>query len=367
MKKLLPLLFFFVLALPVVAADREDVAPTHVFTAILSDDIDVTTIIGNVQILRDGQPWQVKLSAKQKTITIKPLTPYAPGAYEAVFSEGIKSTSGRALAETRYTFTVTDKPLTTYESDYDFVWQAPGNYQDFYLTGKRGSELVAGYTMTPSQTFDLPLTVNMTKSDVLANYGEPITEIIKGNVRYQLNDTDRVMTYLTEGRYVSYIIDVHEGDRIRAILWVREDIEQAKDGFYRTPTDVYAKDASALMFELVNAARVQEGLQPLLWHEQLAQIALLHSVDMAQHNYFSHTNLNGEAPHDRIKRGGLSPHMSGENISYGYANIILSHEGLMDSKGHRDNILTPDFTHLGIGTAFNAEQAPYVTQNFIRP
>lgn len=367
MKKALLVVFFLLLSIPVLAADREDVAPTHIFTAILSDDIDVTTIEGNVQILHNGQPWQVKLSAKQKTITIKPLTPYAPGAYEAVFSEAIKSTSGKSLEPKTYSFTVTDKPLPTYESDYDFSWQAPGDYQNFYLEGKRGSELVAGYTMTAEKTFDLPLTVNLKKSDVLAHYGEPLAAITKGNVRYQLNDTDRVLTYLTDGRYVSYIIDVHDGNRIRAILWVREDVEQAKQGFYRTPSATYAKDASKLMLELVNAARVQQGLQPVMWHDELAQIALWHSADMAKHNYFSHTNLNGEAPHDRIVRGGLTPRMSGENISYGYANSILSHEGLMDSKGHRDNILRPEYTHLGIGTAFNDEQAPYITQNFMRP
>ncbi|WP_108307090.1 CAP domain-containing protein [Metalysinibacillus jejuensis] len=363
--------FVFVLlcfaALPVVAADREDVAPDHVFTAILTDTIDVHTVEGNVQMKRGDQNWPVKVRAKDKTITITPIEPYAPGAYEAVFTAGIKNLGGKALTAQTYTFTVTDKPLTTYESDYNFVWQAAGTYQDFYLTGKRGSEVVAGYTMTPATAFDLPITVGMKKSDVLAQYGEPLTEIVKGNVRYQLNDTDRVMTYLTEGRYVSYIVDVHDANRIRAILWVREDMEQAKDGFYRTPSETYAQDASRLMFELLNASRVHYGLQPLLWHDKLSQIARLHSVDMATHNFFSHTNLSGEAPHDRIERGGLSPRMSGENISYGYTNSILAHEGLMDSKGHRDNILQADFTHIGIATAFNAEYAPYITQNFMRP
>jgi uncharacterized protein YkwD len=55
---------------------------------------------------------------------------------------------------------------------------------------------------------------------------------------------------------------------------------------------------------------------------------------------------------------------AGENLAYGQFSSIFAHEGLMNSLGHRENILQENYKYLGIGVAFNNESEPYYTENF---
>jgi uncharacterized protein YkwD len=57
-------------------------------------------------------------------------------------------------------------------------------------------------------------------------------------------------------------------------------------------------------------------------------------------------------------------HLAGENLAYGQFSSIFAHEGLMNSLGHRKNILREEYEYLGVGVAFNNESQPYYTQNF---
>jgi uncharacterized protein YkwD len=56
--------------------------------------------------------------------------------------------------------------------------------------------------------------------------------------------------------------------------------------------------------------------------------------------------------------------LAGENLAYGQFSSIFAHEGLMNSLGHRENILRKDYEYLGVGVAFNDESQPYYTENF---
>ena len=62
---------------------------------------------------------------------------------------------------------------------------------------------------------------------------------------------------------------------------------------------------------------------------------------------------------------GISYRMAGENLAMGQLSSIFAHEGLMNSIGHRKNILQTDFESLGVGVAFNTESRPYYTENFL--
>jgi uncharacterized protein YkwD len=74
--------------------------------------------------------------------------------------------------------------------------------------------------------------------------------------------------------------------------------------------------------------------------------------------------LAGQSPFDRMGEDGITFFVAGENLAYGQYNSIFAHEGLMNSAGHRENIVKPDFGYLGIGVAFNGEFQPYYTENF---
>ncbi|MCS6862922.1 MAG: CAP domain-containing protein, partial [Abditibacteriales bacterium] len=80
--------------------------------------------------------------------------------------------------------------------------------------------------------------------------------------------------------------------------------------------------------------------------------------------YFSHDSPKGSTPFDRIKATGLTYVTAGENIAYA-PTIAQAHEGLMKSKGHRENILRSSFTEIGIGIVDAGKMGKMVTQNFI--
>ncbi len=102
------------------------------------------------------------------------------------------------------------------------------------------------------------------------------------------------------------------------------------------------------MFELVNNERRKRGLKTLSSDNQLKNVAREHGKDMFVRGYFSHINPDGESPFDRIERHKISFFAAGENLAFA-PTIELAHQGLMDSPGHRANILSSDFGKVGIG------------------
>lgn len=151
---------------------------------------------------------------------------------------------------------------------------------------------------------------------------------------------------------------------------------------------------AAMIHGLINEERGKHGLSPLAWDDRLAAIALSHSRDMAERNYFDHVSPEGEDFYDRYQKHGYhretrvgdTVYQGGENLflnnvveSYTYDQVtgeILSYrfndleqlasstvEGWMDSPGHRENILTP-FSREGIGIYVTDEGEVYITENF---
>jgi len=109
--------------------------------------------------------------------------------------------------------------------------------------------------------------------------------------------------------------------------------------------------------------RTLHGLPELVMDERLREIARRHSVDMFQRGYFSHINPEGKTPFDRIQAGGVSFIIAGENIAIA-PTVSIAHQGLMDSQGHRENILRSQFRLVGIGAAQGGRYGTMFTQNF---
>ncbi len=87
------------------------------------------------------------------------------------------------------------------------------------------------------------------------------------------------------------------------------------------------------------------------------------STDMASNNYFSHTSPTYGSPFDQMKANGVTYKSAAENIAMGQRTAEEVVKGWMESPGHRQNILTPGFTHIGIGFDKNGN---YWTQQFIQ-
>jgi uncharacterized protein YkwD len=122
-------------------------------------------------------------------------------------------------------------------------------------------------------------------------------------------------------------------------------------------------ELEARMLELVNQEREKEGLRPLRADPEAAEVARAHSRDMFARGYFSHVTPEGADPFDRLRRGGVRFMLAGENLALA-PTLELAHRGLMNSPGHRANILRPGFGRVGIGILDGGRRGLMVTQNF---
>jgi uncharacterized protein YkwD len=124
--------------------------------------------------------------------------------------------------------------------------------------------------------------------------------------------------------------------------------------------------AERQMFDLVNEERTSAGLQPLAWDDKLVPVARAHSEEMFKLKYFSHTSPVAGSPFDRLKAAGIAYARAGEKIAYAQS-VTIAQRGLMESQGHRENILRPEFTKMGIGVMSAGPYGRMFTQLFVTP
>ncbi|MBK1613849.1 hypothetical protein CKO44_10250 [Rubrivivax gelatinosus] len=122
-------------------------------------------------------------------------------------------------------------------------------------------------------------------------------------------------------------------------------------------------ELEARMLELVNTERVAAGLGPLAADPALAAVAREHGRDMLARGYFAHLDPGGVTPFDRMRRAGLRFRAAGENLALA-PTLALAHRGLMNSPGHRANILRAAFGRAGIAVLDAGRHGLVVTQNF---
>lgn len=130
-----------------------------------------------------------------------------------------------------------------------------------------------------------------------------------------------------------------------------------------TPSTGLAAEESK-MVNLVNQARMNQGIQPLSVNQQLTNLARLKSQDMVDNNYFSHTSPTYGSPFEMMKNAGVTYSTAGENIA-GTQTTESAHQNLMNSEGHRANILNSKFTEIGVGIASGSVYGNIYTQMFI--
>lgn len=131
------------------------------------------------------------------------------------------------------------------------------------------------------------------------------------------------------------------------------------------PLGALAPDPAAEeeMLELLNRERQAAGLQPLRLDEQLREVARAHSREMFEAGYFGHVSPRTGTVADRVRAAGGRFSRVGENLAYA-PTVGMAHEGLMNSPGHRANILEPGFTRVGIGVVRSQLRGRMFTQVF---
>ncbi len=122
-------------------------------------------------------------------------------------------------------------------------------------------------------------------------------------------------------------------------------------------------DAEKSMVIMVNTERTKLGLKPLRTDDKMIQAARLHSRDMFTRSYFSHYDPEGHDAGYRLDKAKVSYMLAGENLAYA-PDLETAHTGLMNSEGHRHNILEPKFTRIGIGVIDAGIYGKMFTQEF---
>lgn len=109
-----------------------------------------------------------------------------------------------------------------------------------------------------------------------------------------------------------------------------------------------ASEVEANLLAELNQTRASFGLAALERDARIDEVARAHSTDMRDHNFIAHISPTTGTPVDRMNRAGLASSLVAENLGRAYSSREL-HEGLLDSPGHRANILLAGATHVGIG------------------
>ncbi|MFF9119856.1 CAP domain-containing protein [Streptomyces massasporeus] len=151
---------------------------------------------------------------------------------------------------------------------------------------------------------------------------------------------------------LAYVHDGPSGDVYWTALWARPF---TPDGLAGT---------AAAVIDLTNRERTRHGLPPLSADPLLTTAAQAHSADMVARAFCAHTAPDGGQPWDRAAAAGSTRRSVGENIACGQRSPADVVEGWMNSPGHRANILTPGFTHIGVGFAGGGRAGTYWTQLF---
>ena len=117
------------------------------------------------------------------------------------------------------------------------------------------------------------------------------------------------------------------------------------------------------MFKLVNEERRKQGIKELVWAPEIVPVSRDHARDMWERSYFSHVSPEGKDVGDRLDSAGVNYSFAGENLALA-PTLATAHNGLMNSEGHRANILEPQFSRVGIGVIDNGIYGKMFVQVF---
>lgn len=126
---------------------------------------------------------------------------------------------------------------------------------------------------------------------------------------------------------------------------------------HSTPESVDETDPAAALLQLMNRSRAQAGLSPLGRAPVLERVAAAHSEDMMRSGFVGHESPVTQHTRDRARTANLRLTMFGENVAYA-ATAAVAHHMLMESPGHRRNVLHPVFTHVGVGVTRDTSTNP---------
>lgn len=189
------------------------------------------------------------------------------------------------------------------------------------------------------------------------------TSVFHNEETYSLKDASPALNELEVGAVmtVTQYIDTHSesGEYVYSYL-------ATVGNSYTFADHTDRKTNQKLNFHLTNGLRALNGQSALIYCPDVAEVAYNHSLDMATRDYFDHYTPEGLNPGDRITAAGIEWYGYGENIAAGYTDAYQVADGWYNSLGHRNNLLSENHTHMGVGIARREDSSYlyYSTQNF---
>lgn len=147
------------------------------------------------------------------------------------------------------------------------------------------------------------------------------------------------------------------------LLTIRPDSNEKVTLPFKVENSRPRPDLEKQMLDLVNKERRAAGLNTLEADPELTEVARKHSADMFARGYFAHDTPEGLSPFDRMRDAGVHFVTAGENLALA-PTLPLAHTGLMNSPGHRANILRPQFGRVGIGVMDGGMRGLMISQEF---
>jgi uncharacterized protein YkwD len=147
------------------------------------------------------------------------------------------------------------------------------------------------------------------------------------------------------------------------LLTIRPDSNERVELPFKVQNPRPRPDLEKQMLDLVNKERQANGLNPLAPDPELTEVARAHSADMFARGYFAHDTPEGLSPFDRMHAANVRFTTAGENLALA-PTLMLAHTGLMNSPGHRANILRREFGRVGIGVMDGGMRGLMISQEF---
>ncbi|WP_159434202.1 CAP domain-containing protein [Domibacillus mangrovi] len=276
----------------------------------------------------------------------------------------------------------TEKLLTAYgppvrkePSAYGYDWWVYHTGNAYFLAGVENNRIVTIYATGNMDTEPFILGIS-SKEIFRSRY--PETEIVvnanNSYYRFELSEEDlNLRPIVPIGNYYAQLyIDQFSGT-LSAVRFLTKDVllkmkpyelvyqgelpEVSSPG--RSAWVHIERGNEQQIYEITNMMRSRYGLSLLKWNTGAAAAAKNHSKDMFASGYFDHESPQFGGLEDRLERANVMYHSSGENIAANYVDAAAAVEGWLNSKEHREIMLSESFSTLGTGA-----YRKHYTQNF---
>ena len=247
-------------------------------------------------------------------------------------------------------------------SEYGFRWYVYNrDYNRFMMIGVAGGKTVAAYSNSRYITVQNGINIGTKRDTVRKKLGKPVQYLQCGNSLYILAKTDQKDQFLRDGYYITVYYDKYDSYKVTGVLKVLKAYE---DRLVARPAKLTAKMAQVYAresFDLVNSIRARRNLSILKYDKKAEKLAKFRSSDMKKRDYFDHYSPEGMSPADYARKMGMQFNALCENIASGHRSAISAFEALMNSSGHRKNILNSSVKQMGAGAAYGGDRAVIVT------